>query len=152
MAKKTIDPLKIREELQSLSDETVVYIGVDSQRFKKKGKWYARYVKCVVIHKDGKHGGSLYRDIVDVEDYGGTDPSTRLMKEAEFIIELYEEIKDVVSYGNIRIHVDVNSDPTAKSHSVMRPVVGWIYGVTGINPEVKPNAWCATHAADEYCR
>jgi len=149
---KTINAQAIREEIQKYDENTEVYIGVDSQRYKKRGKWYAKYVKVVVVHKDGKHGGSLYKDVVDLEDFGGTDPTTRLLQEVQFINELWSEIKSVIEPEKLHIHIDVNSKPTEKSHSVMKQAIGWVYGVTGIMPDVKPNAWCATHAADEYCR
>ena len=57
---KKISKNDVQVLLKSLNDETKVYFGCDSIRFKVKGKWHAEYTTVLVVHKNGRHGCKIF--------------------------------------------------------------------------------------------
>ena len=50
---KKLDINYVRDYIQAQSPETKIYIGGDSRRFRKNGKWHAEYTIAVVVHLNG---------------------------------------------------------------------------------------------------
>ncbi len=135
-----------KEAIKASSKESSVYVGCDSVRFKKGGKWKARYSTVIVLHKDSKHGCQLFYDTVVLDDYGSL--KQRLMNEVTYAIQAASEILNVLEDRHMEIHIDLNSDPKHASNIALKEAIGYVQGSFGFAPKVKPEAWCATHAAD----
>ena len=57
---KKLDINVVRDFIQEQTPETKIYIGGDSHRFRKQGKFYAEYTLAIVVHFDGKHGCKIF--------------------------------------------------------------------------------------------
>jgi predicted RNase H-related nuclease YkuK (DUF458 family) len=55
--------------LYTLNSETKIYIGTDSVRFKKDGRWFAKYASVVVVHMNGKNGCRVFKHRSVEPDY-----------------------------------------------------------------------------------
>ena len=130
--------------------DSKVYLGCDSIRFKKEGKRYARYATVCIVHKNGNKGCRIfsYKSVEPDYDKNKSRPSTRLMNEAYKVCELFQQIIPLLDYHNVEIHLDVNPDPKHGSSCVAQQAAGYVLGVCGIEPVLKPDSWCASHGAD----
>lgn len=148
--KKKLDVLEIRDYLATASMESKVYIGCDSSRYKRQGKWYADYALVVVIHKDGMHGCKIFGCVTTELDYtqDKKKPSYRLMQECYKVSEAYLALYDALGDREVEIHLDINPNPKWASNAVVQQAVGYIRASCGINPMVKPEAFAASYAAD----
>lgn len=152
MIRKHLDLDAVRAFIQSQSPETKVYLGGDSERFQIGGVWYADYINVVVVHKNGKNGCKVFGGIVRERDYDQQKdrPRMRLMNEVYKTAGLYMELADVLEDREVEIHLDINPNLKHGSSCVINEAVGYIRGMCNIVPLVKPNAWCASYAADRY--
>jgi uncharacterized protein len=123
-----------------------VYVGTDSIRYKKGGKWFAKYSTVIVLHMDSKHGCKLFHESVSMPDYGNL--KQRLLNEVTFAITAATEIIDVIGNRHIEIHLDINPSPEHKSNVVVKEALGYVLGSLGLNAKIKPNAFAASYAAD----
>jgi len=148
MKKLNINEVKAFIELQS--PETKIYIGADSERMKRDGRWYADYTLAIVVHIDGCHGCKIFGEIQTEMDYDAkaSKPSMRLMNEVYKVAELYHKIADVIGEKEVQIHLDINPDVRYNSSVVIQQAVGYIKGTCNVIPMVKPNAFAASYAAD----
>ena len=148
MKKLNINEVKAFIELQS--PETKIYIGADSERMKRNGRWYADYTLAIVVHIDGCHGCKIFGEIQTEMDYDAkaSKPSMRLMNEVYKVAELYHKIADVIGEKEVQIHLDINPDVRYNSSVVIQQAVGYIKGTCNVIPMVKPNAFAASYAAD----
>lgn len=138
--------------IENCSDNTKIYLGVDSERFRDKGKWVADYILCVVIHVNGNNGCKIFGEVhrEEVFDKNPGKPSMRLMTEAYKLCELYMGLKDLLSGFHVELHLDLNPDEMHGSSCVVNQAIGYIKGVCEMTPKVKPEAFCASCAADRY--
>lgn len=147
MKKFNIDEIKRFISNQSL--ETRIYIGVDSERIRIGGVWYADYTAAIVVHIDGKHGCKLFGEITRERDYDRHNrPNTRLMTEVYKASELFLRLADVLEDRLVEVHLDLNPDEHHVSSGVIAQAIGYIRGTCNIIPMVKPSAFAATYAAD----
>ena len=146
--KLNIDEVKTFIDAQS--PRTKIYIGADSERYKKGKQWYADYTLAVVVHVDGCHGCKIFGEVQTEIDYDrkASRPSTRLMNEVYKVAELYQKLIDVIGEKEVQIHLDINPDVNYNSSIVIQQAVGYIKGVCNIVPMVKPKAFAASYAAD----
>ena len=73
---------EIKSFIEAQGPETKIYIGVDSERVRSNGVWYADYTAAIVVHIDGKHGCKLFGEVTRERDYDKVNkPNTRLMTE-----------------------------------------------------------------------
>jgi predicted RNase H-related nuclease YkuK (DUF458 family) len=146
---RTLDIEEVVTYINAQSDETKVYIGVDSERVKDNDVWYVDYLLCVVVHIDGRHGCKVFGGIKREKDFDKNlaKPRMRLVTEAYKAAELYLTIQEQVAH-DISIHLDINPDELFGSSCAISEAMGYIKGVCGITPKVKPNAWAASIAAD----
>jgi predicted RNase H-related nuclease YkuK (DUF458 family) len=143
----------IEEALKAIrgsSLDSSVYVGCDSIRFKKHGRWHARYATVIVVHYASRHGASIFYEDTVLEDYGNL--KMRLLNEVMFATNAALEIMDHLEGRHLEIHLDVNPDPKHKSNVALREAIGYVLGNTGITPHVKPQAWAASHASDHCVR
>lgn len=146
----------VKTYLRNVGTDSKIYLGCDSQKYKKDGVWYANFAIVLVIHINGVHGCKIFgfKDKERVYD----DPKKsrmRLMGEVYRVIDLYNQLADELEEFadfECEIHLDINADPKWGSNSVMKEAVGYVLGMTGIEPKIKPDAWGASYAADWFVR
>jgi predicted RNase H-related nuclease YkuK (DUF458 family) len=147
---KKLDINVVRDFIQEQTPETKIYIGGDSHRFRKQGKFYAEYTLAIVVHFDGKHGCKIFGETSIEPDYDQRNdrPNMRLMTEVYKISELYLKLHEVLEDREVEVHLDINPDEMFASSLVVQQAIGYIRGTCNVTPMVKPNAWAATNAAD----
>ena len=148
----TTDLKYLAEYLKDVPENTKIYIGCDSERLRKNGVWHADYCVVVVIHKGGNNGCKLFGEITRERDYDQKfdKPSFRLMNEVYKVVQFYLDNFDLLDQYNPEIHLDINPDEKHGSSCVITQAVGYVRGVCGITPKVKPDAFCASFAADKF--
>ena len=143
---------EVKAFIAAQGPETEVMVGCDSSRFRKrlvkKGprEWFAAYAVVVVVHYDGKHGCKVFGDVRIDKDYGNI--KQRLMQEVYYASETAYEILEAVGDRPFQIHLDLNASPTHKSNVALKEATGYIRGMFGIEPNIKPDASAASCAAD----
>lgn len=147
---KKIDIAQVKEFIEAQSSSTKIYLGADSERMKRNGKWYADYTLAIVVHIDGCHGCKIFGEVqTELDyDYKASKPSMRLMNEVYKVAELYQKLVDAIGERDVEIHLDINPDLKHNSSIVIQQAVGYIKGVCNVVPMVKPNAFAASYAAD----
>lgn len=148
--RKKLDILEVKRFIDSQSPQTKIYIGADSERYRKDGKWYADYTLAIVVHIDGCHGCKIFGEVQTEIDFDNkaSKPSLRLMNEVYKVAELYQKIVDAIGDREVEIHLDINPDEHYNSSIVIQQAVGYIRGTCNVIPMVKPNAFAASYAAD----
>ena len=132
------------------SQQSSVYIGCDSIRFRKNKQWYAKYSTVVIVHMDTKKGGKIFHESVDMPDYGNL--KQRLLMEVQLAVTTATEIVDVIGDRHFEIHLDINPNPNHKSSVAVKEALGWVKGSLGMDAKIKPHSFAATHAADHVVR
>jgi predicted RNase H-related nuclease YkuK (DUF458 family) len=136
--------------LLKLDSSTKIYLGCDSVRFVKNGKKFARYATVAIVHMNGNKGCKIF-SVKSVEpdyDVKKNRPSIRLMNEVMKVCELYNQLVAFIDEFPIEIHLDVNTDPIHGSNCVATQAAGYVLGVTGVEPKLKPDSWAASFGAD----
>ena len=148
--RNTLDYDKVMEYIRQQSPETRVYLGADSERYMKNGRWMADYTLAVVVHLDGCHGCKIFGEVITEQDFDQRQdrPVVRLMTEVYKVSELYLKLAEVLVDRQVEIHLDINPDEEHASNAVVQQAMGYIKGVCQLTPQVKPNAWAASAAAD----
>lgn len=151
MYKRQMDIDGVVKFLESCDSETRVYIGCDSERLQVNGVWYADYITVVVIHVNGNNGCKIFGAVARERDYDQRvdRPRMRLMNEVYRAAQLYLELSQVVAH-DIEVHLDLNRDNSHNSSIVVNEAVGYIKGMCGVIPMIKPNAWAASYGADRF--
>lgn len=147
---KKLDINYVRDFIQAQSQETKIYIGGDSTRFRKNGVWHAEYTMAIVVHIDGKHGCKIFGETSTEVDYDQkrSRPAMRLMNEVYKISELYLKLHEVLEDRAVEVHLDINPDEMHGSSCVVQQAIGYIRGTCNVTPMVKPRAFAASYAAD----
>ena len=144
---------EIVDLLTTLDTSTKIYFGCDSVRFRKNGRWYARYATVFIVHINGKNGCKLFSSISTEPDYDAkiNRPKMRMMKEVQKVCELYTQMIPFIDEFDIEIHLDINTDPKHGSNCAAQEAAGYVLGVTGL-PEkqvkLKPDSFAASFGAD----
>lgn len=143
---------EIKKFISEQSQETKIYLGCDSERFKIEDVWHADFMLVVVCHINGKNGCKIFGGVERERDYDNkaNKPSLRLMSEIYKVAALYEQLIEVIGDRHVEIHIDINPDEQFGSNCVYSQAVGYIRGVCGLDPKVKPNALAASFAADRF--
>ncbi len=146
-----IDIDEMREYIETNCGEgTKIYLGVDSERYKEKGVWFADYLLAAVIHVNGSKGCKIFAEVQKEPDYDQKKnrPFNRMMTEARKVCELYERLKDLLLEHEFEIHVDISPYEHCGSNVAYSAAVGYIKSMTMTDAVTKPSAWCASFAAD----
>lgn len=139
-----------KQAILDSSQESSVYIGCDSIRFRKNKMWYAKYSTVVIVHMDSKKGCRLFHESVDIPDYGNL--KQRLLTEVQYAVAAATEIIEVLGNRHMEIHLDINPDPKHKSNVAVKEALGWVKGSLNMDAKIKPASFAATHAADHAVR
>jgi len=144
------DFVKIKEYIDAQGPDTKIYIGCDSERFRKNDMWFADYTLAIVVHIDGKHGCKIFGEVQTEKDYDQrkNKPRMRLMNEVIKIANLYLELEKLIDDRLIEVHLDINPDEMFGSSCVVGEAIGYIKGMCNVVPFVKPKAFAATYCAD----
>ena len=136
--------------LTTVNNNTKIYFGCDSVRNIKNNIWYARYATCVIVHKNGNNGCRIFSHETVEPDYDVkmNRPSLRLMNETMKVCEAYTQLIPWIDGFDIEIHLDINTDPMEGSSCVAQQAAGYVLGVTGIEPKLKPDSFAASNGAD----
>jgi predicted RNase H-related nuclease YkuK (DUF458 family) len=148
---KKFDLDEVKEYILNSSESTRVYIGADSERYRgKHDEWYADYTVAVVIHIDGARGCKIFGNVSTERDYDKRHdrPSYRLMNEVYKASAMYMDLFDVIGNRHCEVHLDINPDEMHGSSCVIQQATGYIRGMCGFAPKVKPEAFAASYAAD----
>ena len=148
---KKFDLDEVKEYILNSSESTCVYIGADSERYRgKHDEWYADYTVAVVIHIDGARGCKIFGNVSTERDYDKRHdrPSYRLMNEVYKASAMYMDLFDVIGDRHCEVHLDINPDEMHGSSCVIQQATGYIRGMCGFAPKVKPEAFAASYAAD----
>lgn len=117
-----------------------VHVGCDS----KTRNDTIKFSTVICMREIGKGVHEIHRN--EFERHLG-DKMERLWREVSKALKIAEELKEIAS---ITIHVDLNSDEKAKSHSLYDASIGMIKGM-GFKALGKPYAWAATSGANKHC-
>lgn len=147
---KKFDIAEVRRFIYNQSLETKVYLGADSERVNVSGKWFVDYTIAVVVHIDGRHGCKVFGYVQREPDWDQkkNKPALRLMNEVYKVADLFNELSEVLQDRHVEVHLDLNPSDRYASSQVVQQAVGYIRGVCNIDPQVKPQAFAATYAAD----
>lgn len=144
---------EIQKFIDSESDASKIYIGVDSVARKKHGKWYADFYKVIVIHKDCLHGCKIFGEVITEEDYSTNKkkPTYRLWNEVYKVSELFLKLSELTD-KEIEVHLDLNPKKKYASSLIVEQAIGYIKGTCNVIPLIKPQAFAASYAADRLLR
>ena len=140
---------QILETLDSLNSRTRIYFGCDSIRKWKGKNWQATYATIVAIHKNANSGCALFYYTSSEIDYdnNASKPRMRLMNEAYKVCEAYLQLQPFISKYKSEIHLDINTEPKFGSSCVAKEASGYVYGLTGQKPKLKPDSFAASCGA-----
>lgn len=143
---------EVRDFIEQTSEDTKIYIGSDSERHKRGGVWFSDTAVVVVVHYDGKHGAKVFGEITTERDWDQNKarPRMRLMSEVYKAAEMYLALAESIGDRHCEVHIDINPNEKHGSSCVIQEAVGYIRGMTGVTPKVKPEAWAASIAADRF--
>jgi len=143
---------EVKAFIEAQSPESKIYIGGDSERFNIGDDFYADYILVVVVHINGNNGCKIFGEVSRERCYDQKKdkPRMRLMNEIFKIADLYLKLHDVLEDREVEVHLDINPDTKYGSSCVINEATGYIKGMCNVTPIVKPNAWCASYAADRY--
>jgi predicted RNase H-related nuclease YkuK (DUF458 family) len=145
---------EVRSFIQSQSLESKVYIGCDSEVFKRNDKWMINYYSVVVIHIDKHRGCKVFGQKTTEADYtkDKKKPLYRLMQEVYKASELYLALADVIDPRDVEVHLDLNPSKKHISNQIVEQAIGYIKSTCNVVPMIKPSAWAATSVADRFLK
>jgi len=126
-----------------------IYLGCDSQRFKKKR---VKFVTVLIVYQKDK--SRIFKDVCyeEVIDSKLSRPFNRMMREVMLVTELYTLLEEVLINRDFEIHLDVNPKESEGSNVAYGAAKGVVWGIVGVEPVCKPDAWAASHCADRFTK
>ena len=153
---KTIDLEEVREYISS-HPEGKIFFGCDSQKYRKHGEGWARFISAVVITE--RNCNKIFGDITYERDFDRDPgkPQLRMMTEVYKISALINELTDLLQDRYFEVHLDVNMLEQWGSNCALQQAVGYIKGVHGVDPFVKSDylnkhPWAASSVADHLLK
>ena len=143
---------EIVDLLITLDENTKLYFGCDSVRYfhGKSKRAMARYATVLIVHKNGNSGCRIFSNVSHEVDYDLKQdrPKMRMINEARKVCDLYLQVAPFVDEFDIEIHLDINTDPMHGSNCAASEAAGYVLGMTGIEPKLKPEGFAASYGAD----
>ena len=149
--REEFDIEKVKDFIRNTSDSTSIYIGADSERYRgRNDQWFADYTVAIVIHMDSSRGCKVVGKVDSERDFDNRHdrPATRLMNEVYRAAQMYLDLIDAIGDRHCEVHLDINPDEMHGSSCVIQQATGYIRGMCGFTPKVKPEAFSASYAAD----
>lgn len=136
--------------LTTVNQNTKIYLGCDSVRMVRKGRRYARFATVAIVHINGNNGCRIFSNISEEPDYDvkANRPKMRMMNEVSKVCQLYIQLIPFIDEFDIEIHLDINTDPKHGSNCAATEAAGYVAGMTGLQPKLKPESWAASFGAD----
>lgn len=152
MQEKTLDLEQVKDFISQQNVNTKIYIGADSERFITNNIWYAKYTVAIVVHINGNRGCKIFGEISNELDYDQKQsrPTLRLMNEVYKASDMYNRLRALDIRNPMQVHLDINPNEREGSNCVIGQAIGYIRGTCNITPQVKPQAFAATCAADRF--
>ena len=72
----------------------------------------------------------------------------RMMNEVIKVCELYNQLIPFIDEFNVEIHLDISTDPKNGSNCAASEAAGYVLGMTGIEPKLKPDSFASSFGAD----
>lgn len=140
----------IVELLIGLGPTTKIYLGCDSVRYRRDSRWHARYATVCIVHMNGKNGCRIFSTVDHEPDYDlkKNRPKMRMMNEVSKVCQLYNQLAPFIDEFEVEIHLDINTDPKFGSNCAASEAAGYVLGMTGVEPKLKPESWAASFGAD----
>lgn len=144
----TLDRVPVDDVVKELDTliregERVLHIGTDAQKVDKR----VDFVTCIVALKP-KKGGKVYYTRVRKGQNDVKSLRQKLFTEAWMSCETAMELAPHIPENTqVFVHLDVNPDEKWASSKHIKEIVGMVVG-QGYEVLVKPDSWCASHAAD----
>jgi hypothetical protein len=142
---------EVKQFIRNSSPSTSIYIGADSERYRGRDElWYADYTVAIVIHMDSSRGCKVFGQVDTERDFDKRHdrPSYRLMNEVYRASQMYMDLFEAIGDRHVEVHLDINPDEMHGSSCVIQQATGYIRGMCGFAPKVKPEAFAASYAAD----
>jgi predicted RNase H-related nuclease YkuK (DUF458 family) len=142
---------EVKDFISASSSATSIYIGADSERYRGRDDfWYADYTVAIVVHMDSSRGCKVFGKVDTERDYDKRHdrPATRLMNETYRAAQMYLDLIEAIGDRHCEVHLDINPDELHGSSCVIQQATGYIRGMCGFPPKVKPDAFSASYAAD----
>lgn len=141
---------EVKNFIMNTSETTEIFIGTDSERYKKNNNWYADYTTAIVIHYDGCRGCKVFGKVETEKDFDQRKdkPVYRLMNEVMKATQMYIDLAESIGDRHFEIHLDINPDVIHGSSCIVQQAIGYVRGMCNIIPMVKPDAFAASYAAD----
>lgn len=144
-----------KDELKEIFDyiednpDAKIFLGADSQRAKHKK---VKFVTVLVVYQKDK--SKIFKDVCyeKVTDAKLSRPFNRMMREVSLITELYILLEDILIDRDFEVHIDVSPDEANGSNVAYGAAKGMIWGMIGVDPVTKPDAWAASHCADRFTK
>lgn len=136
--------------LIKLDASTKIYLGCDSVRYRRNNRNWARYATVAIVHMNGNKGCRIFSHISHEPDFDvkKNRPKVRMMNEVMKVCYLYNQLIPYIDEYNVEIHLDINQDPKHGSNCAASEAAGYVLGMTGIEPKLKPESWAASFGAD----
>ena len=149
-----MDLNEVREFIRNEPLESKIYIGCDSEVFKRNTKWYIDYYSVVVIHKNKHNGCKVFGQKTTEIDYtkDKKKPLYRLMQEVYKASELYLALQESIGEREVEVHLDLNPSKKYVSNLIVENAVGYIKSTCNVVPMIKPNSWAASSVADRLLK
>jgi len=144
----------VRRYIENESEESKIFIGCDSEVFKRKGRYLVDYYSVVIVHHNARNGAKIFGFKTTEIDYSKDrrKPLHRLMNEVYKASALYLEIADSIGVRDVEVHLDINSDKRYVSNQIVDQAIGYIKATCNVVPLIKPDSWAATHVADKFIK
>lgn len=145
---------EVKHFIENQSIESKIYIGCDSEVFKRNNKWYIDYYTVVVIHKNKHNGCKVFGKKTTEIDYtkDKRKPLHRLMQEVYKASELYLLLEESIGEREVEVHLDLNPSKKHISNQIVDQAIAYIKSTCNVVPMIKPNSWAATSVADRFLK
>ncbi len=136
-----------------------IIIGGDSQKISKrgsKGKFgkprVARFVTCVIVYE--KDNNKIFFEVSKEKDFdqNPAKPQLRMMQETQKITDIALKLIDIILDKDFEIHLDINKSALHGSNCALGQATGYVWGLLGVEPIVKPDSWAASCVADHIVK
>lgn len=136
--------------LSTLDTTSKIYLGCDSIVTKRKDRFYGKYATVCIIHKNGANGCKIFSNTSYEPNYDvkKNRPKMRMMNEVIKVCELYNQLIPFIDEFDIEIHLDISQDPKNGSNCAASEAAGYVLGMTGVEPKLKPHSMASSFGAD----
>lgn len=136
--------------LVTVGPSTKIYLGCDSVRYIKSNIKMSRFATVCIVHINGNNGCRIFSNISHELDYDAKPgrPKMRMMNEVMKVCELYTQLLPFIDGFEVEIHLDIATNPMHGSNCAANEAAGYVLGMTGVEPKLKPESFASSFGAD----